>query len=306
MIRSLILRTSAALASATLAFLVIAPVAAPLAQGRNMNFPDACSVTVDGSGNVTMTCGSPPPPGALSCFISGAPGGQVAPNSTVSLAMSCTGGTAPYRYLWSPGGATSATIATTVAATTTFTVTATDSANVTSTQSVTVTVSSGGGGGGGGTGLCGQYPNVLPTVNVTWGQQGLSHSSQSGNFGDNTIWVFKLIVPPGTPNSTVFGYFNAVEDNGPGTFRQMTISTQACDFRQKDYTGVNGPLGVSNGVSVALYYGVATPFIFGNPGLTAGQTYYVSVRNWQLDPFPQSSCLQTSCNAVMNEIPAAP
>lgn len=307
MIQSFVARAQASLATAALAFLIVSPVAVPTAQGKTFNFPDTCTMTVDGNGNGTITCGSPPPPGALSCFISGAPSGAIAANSTVSLAMSCSGGTAPYRYVWTPGGATTATLSTTVAATTTFSVTATDSANQISSQSVTVTVSSGGGGGGGGgTGFCGQYANVLPIVNVNWGQQGLFHSNQSGNFGDNSVWVFKLTVPAGTPNSSTFGYFNLVEDNGPGTFRQMTISTQACDFRPKDFTGVNGPLGVSNGVSVSLYYGVAVPFIFGNPGLTAGQTYYVSVRNWQLDPSPQPSCGLTSCNAVMNEIGAAP
>jgi hypothetical protein len=86
----------------------------------------------------------------------------------------------------------------------------------------------------------------------------------------------------------------------------MTISTQACDFRNKDYTGANGPLAVSNGPTVSVSYGVATPFIFGPAGLTAGQTYYVSVRNWQLDPTPQNSCPLTNCNAQMNLDPALP
>ncbi|HEV2040218.1 MAG TPA: hypothetical protein VGT81_09265, partial [Casimicrobiaceae bacterium] len=305
MMRSLILRTSAALASATLAFLVIAPVAAPLAQGKTMNFPDACSITIDGSGNMTMTCGAPPPPGALTCSILGAPSGQVAPNTPISLAMSCTGGTTPYRYLWSPGGGTSATLATNVAATTTFSVTATDAANVTSTQSVTVTVSSGGGGPGY-PGFCNQYPVVLPVVNATWGQQSSMFSTASGNFGDNTVWVIKLVVPPGTPNSSIIGRFTTAEYQGPNTFRQLTISTQACDFRQKDYTGVNGPLAVSNGTTAEVSYGVATPFIFGPAGLSAGQTYYINVRNWQLDPTPQNSCGMTTCNAIMNNIPATP
>jgi hypothetical protein len=305
MIRSLILRTSAAIASATLAFLVIAPVAAPLAQGKTMNFPDACSVTIDGSGNVTMTCGSPPPPGALNCFISGAPSGQIAANSTVSLSMNCTGGTPPYRYLWNPGGATSATLATTVAATTPFTVTATDAANATSTQSVTVTVSSGGGGGPGFPGFCSQYATVLPIINATWGQQATWHSVDSGNFGDNTVWLFRLVVPPGTPPSAVIGRFTVFEYAGPNTPRQLSISTQACDFRAADYTGVTGPLQVcNNGSTCEISYGVATPFIFGPAGLTAGQTYYISARNWS--GFGGSSCGQTTCNAGMNDIPATP
>jgi hypothetical protein len=33
------------------------------------------------------------------------------------------------------------------------------------------------------------------------------------------------------------------------------------------------------------------------------QMYYVSVRNWQLDPVPQSSCGQTACNVKMHTEP---
>lgn len=305
MIRSFVARASAHLLNATLAFLFIASIAVPAAQGKNMNFPDSCTVTVDASGNVAMTCGAPPPPGALICSIVGAPSGQVAANSPVSLTMSCSGGTAPYRYLWSPGGGTTATLATTVAATTTFSVTATDAANATSTQSVTITVQS---SGGGGTGLCAQYTNVLPTVNVGWGQAGSWQSSASGNFGDgnSSVWVFKLVVPPGTPQSTVTGRFTISEFNGPSTFRQLTISTQACDFRFKDYTGANGPLAVSNGTTASVSYAVATPFVFGPAGLAAGQTYYINVHNWQLDPSPQNSCGQTTCNSLMSNDPAGP
>jgi hypothetical protein len=305
MIRSFVARASALLASATFAFLVIAPVAVPTAQAKNFNFPDACSVSVDSSGNVTMTCGATPP-GALNCSILGAPSGPVAAGAAISLTMNCSGGTTPYRYLWTPGGGSSGTLSTTVAATTTYSVTATDAANATSTQSATVTVSGGGGGGGGG-GFCSQFANVLPTINATWGQALSVVSSASGTFGDgnSSVWVFRLTVPAGTPTSTVIGRFSLWEFNGPGTFRQMTISTQACDFRPKDYTGVNGPLAVSNGTTVSVSYGVVTPFIFGPAGLTPGQTYYVSVRNWQLDPSPQNSCA-SNCNAQMNIDPALP
>jgi hypothetical protein len=305
MIRSSVARASALFASATFAFLCIAPVAVPSAQGKNFNFPDACSVAVDGSGNVTMTCGTTPP-GALNCSIIGAPSGPIAANAAVSLTMNCTGGTTPYRYLWTPGGGSSATLATTVAATTTYSVTATDAANATSTQSVIVTISSGGGGGGGGTGLCAQYSNVLPIGTATWGQQATWHSQDSGSFGDNTVWLFTLVVPAGTPNSSVTGRFTVFEYGGPAVPRQLTISTQACDFRPKDYLGTNGPLAMANGSTAEIAYGVSAPFIFGPAGLSAGQTYYISVRNWQLDPSPQSSCGASNCNAGMNDIPATP
>jgi hypothetical protein len=309
MIRSFVTRASALLASATFAFLLISPSAISPATGWTLNVPTACSIAPDGSGNFTMTCGTTPP-GALNCSIIGAPSGPVTAGAAVSLTMSCTGGTTPYRYLWTPGGGSSGTLSTTVAATTTYSVTATDNANATSTQGVTVTVSGGGGGGGGGTGFCSQYANVMPIITATWGASGAAYwySSASGNFGDgnSSVWVVRLTVPAGTPNSTYTGKFSVAEYQGPSTFRQLTISTQACDFRPKDYTGANGPLAISNGTAVSIPYGVAAPFIFGPAGLTAGQTYYISVRNWQLDPSPQSSCLQTSCNALMNDDPALP
>ena len=260
-----------------------------------------------GSGNTpttTVTWSNTPPAAPTGCTLGASTTSLPIGGGAVTLTATCTGGGAPTSYAWTGNNLPTPTVtnvaSTSITATTTFTVTPSNGGGPGNTASVTVNVA------GNTSGFCAQYQNVLPTVNVNWGQQGLFHSNQSGNFGDNAVWVFKLTVPPGTPNSSTFGYFNLVEDNGPGTFRQMTISTQACDFRPKDFTGVNGPLGISNGVSVSLYYGVAVPFIFGNPGLTAGQTYYVSVRNWQLDPTPQPSCGLTSCNAVMNEIGASP
>src|SRR6202163_2158048 len=119
MIRSFVAGASALLASATFAFLVLAPVAVPPAQGRTLNFPDTCSLVDQGGGNFIMNCGATPP-GALNCSISGAPSGSVAPGSAISLSMNCTGGTTPYRYLWTPGGGSSAQLATNVAATTTY------------------------------------------------------------------------------------------------------------------------------------------------------------------------------------------
>jgi len=306
MIRSFVAQASALLASATFALLLVSPIAISPATGGTLNFPSTCTLADNGGGNFTMSCGATPP-GALNCSIIGAPG-QVAPGSAISLTMSCSGGTTPYRYLWTPGGGSSGTLSTTVAATTTYSVTATDNTNATSTQSVTVTVSGGGGGGGGGgTGFCSAFANVMPIMNATWGQALSVLSSSSGSFGDgnSSIWVFRLTVPAGTPSSTAIGRFSLWEFSGPGTFRQMTISSQACDFRTKDYTGVNGPLAVSNGTTVSVSYGVVTPFIFGPAGLVAGQTYYISVRNWQLDPTPQNSCA-SNCNAQMNVDPALP
>jgi hypothetical protein len=154
---------------------------------------------------------------------------------------------------------------------------------------------------------CTGFPNVLATT-ATWGQAQSWQSSQFGAFGSGatTVWLFTLKVPVGTPTSTVIGRFAISEFQGPTTFRQMTISLTPCDFRKVDYKGANGPLAVSNGTTATISYGVTTPTPVGPAGLTAGQTYYVSARNWQLDPTPQNSCQAASCNAIMNVVPAAP
>ncbi len=116
-------------------------------------------------------------------------------------------------------------------ATTTFSVTPSNAAGNGNTASVTVNVA------GTSLGNCGQYSNVLPVVNVTWGQAANWQSTASGNFGDgnSTVWVFKLVVPPGTPAtpSSNIGRFTVSEFNGPTTFRQMTISSDGVRLPEK-------------------------------------------------------------------------
>jgi hypothetical protein len=260
-----------------------------------------------GAGNspsTTVTWSNTPPAVPTGCTLGASITNLPVGGGVVVLTASCTGGGVPTGYAWTGNNLPTPTgtnvASTSITATTTFTVTPSNGGGNGNTASVTVNVASNV------VGFCAQYVNVMPVINATWGQQASWQSFASGNFGDNSVWVFKLVVPPGTPNSLIIGRFTTAEYQGPNTFRQLTISTQACDFRQKDYTGVNGPLAVSNGTTAEISYGVATPFIFGPAGLTAGQTYYISVRNWQLDPTPQWSCGLTSCNAIMNDIPATP
>ncbi len=257
MIRSFVAQASALLASAALAFLLIAPVAVPSAEGGTVTFPASCTS-------------------------------------------------------WTPGGGTSGTLATNVAATTTYSVTATDAAGATSTKSVTVTVSNGAPPpppGGGGTALCAQYANVLPIVNATFGQQASFYSQTSGNFGDNAVWVIQLTVPAGTPTGILASAFTVAEYQGTNTPRQLTLSTQACDFRTGiDPTGSNGPLTLcQDGSSCQVSY-IVQPLPtrgagFGMAYLTAGQTYYINVRNYSNYPTPGYDCGLTSCNAIMNYQP---
>jgi len=148
---------------------------------------------------------------------------------------------------------------------------------------------------------------VIPANGVTapWATGGSWQSSQNGSFGDNTVWLFQITAGGGA--SATMGRFTVSEYQGPITSRQMTISSTPCDFRKKDYTGLNGPLSVSNGTTAEIYYGVCTPQLFGGTACMApGQVYYVSVRNWQTNPTPQASCGQAACNAIMNNQPASP
>jgi hypothetical protein len=247
-----------------------------------------------------------PPAAPSGCTLSANTASLPAGGGVVTLTANCSGGGAPTTYAWTgnnlPTPTTTNVAATSITTTTTFSVTPSNATGSGNTAQTTVSVA------GSSVGNCGQYSNVLPIVNATWGQAANWQSAASGNFGDGsrTIWVFRLTVPPGTPSSSVTGRFTVSEFNGPTTFRQMTISATACDFRAKDWHGVTGPFAVSNGTTASVSYAVAAPFIFGPAGLTAGQTYYVNVRNWQLDPSPQSSCSSTTCNALMSDDPATP
>ena len=266
----------------------------------------AQSGALAGQAQTTINWSNTPPAAPTGCTLGASNTNLPIGGGAVTLTATCTGGGAPTSYAWTGNNLPTPTAtnvsSTSITTTTTFSVTPSNAGGNGNTASVTVNVA------GNVTGFCGQYSNVLPIVNATWGGAANWQSTASGNFGSgaSTVWVFRLVVPAGTATSSVVGRFTVSEFSGPTTFRQMTISSQACDFRNKDYTGVYGPFSVANGTTARVSYGVAAPFIFGPAGLSAGQTYYVSVRNWQLDPSPQNSCLQTTCNALMSDDPATP
>jgi hypothetical protein len=191
-------------------------------------------------------------------------------------------------------------------------VTPSNSAGPGNTASATVTVGGGGGGGGGGgSGLANCTAQGITVVSgsaipTTWGTGGVWYSSQAGAFGDNAAWVFAVTVPAGTPDTATNGSFSIVEFGSQATPRQLTISTQACDFRPWDYSGVTGPSGSCvNGTSCRVVYSVQTPsfanLFSGIAGLTAGTTYYISARNFSSSG---NSCGAGNCTAVMNASPA--
>src|SRR5450755_129285 len=266
-----------------------------------------------GAGNTastTVTWSNTPPQAPTGCSLGALPTTLPVGCGSTALTVTFTGGGAPTSYTWTASPAPTSGFSAsagaaqtpTIGATTFFTVTPSNAGGNGNQATVSVNVTTNN------PGFCSQYGNVLPIINATWGQAGSWQSSASGNFGDNAVWVFKLVVPAGTPNSSVAGRFTVSEFQGAPTPRQLTISTQACDFRLSDYTGANGPLqSCNNGTTCEIQYGVSTPFIFGPAGLTAGQTYYINVRNFAGYPPPGDyDCGQTSCNALMNDQPATP
>jgi hypothetical protein len=147
-------------------------------------------------------------------------------------------------------------------------------------------------------GLCSQFPNILYT-DGTWAESAIHTTYFSDNpaFAWNGAWVYKFTLPPDAGGG---GRVTVSEFNGPPTTRDSTLSSVPCDFRPTDPTGVNGPLSRSNGTTTT------NNFIVG-PGvsqLTPGATYYLSVRNWDIDSKTIScSAAQQRCDALLYFVP---
>ena len=128
-------------------------------------------------------------------------------------------------------------------------------------------------------GFCGQYASYLFTNDGWVGGRLVSRDyTDSPGFAWNGVWVVKLSVPPGATLGGV-GALTVAEFGGPPTTRQMTVSRSACDFRPVDPSGNNGPFADvnSNTTRIQFVLGASSP---GFVGLSPGQVYYVSVRNW--------------------------
>lgn len=240
---------------------------------------------------------------------------NLAVGGNVTLTALCTSGTLPISFALTGGafgGMTGtqssanvgAQIIANVTAATTVGGTATNAAGPASLSSASITVQTGGGGFANCTSQ-GLTPIPAGGINVDWGTAPSLFSSSSGNFGDGTkwVWLFKITPPAGTPTTSLLGMgrFVVSEFGQTPTDRQMSISTTPCDFRRTDLTGLNnGPLAQIIGQTASLMYGVNAP----NKswaGMTAGTTYYVSVRNYKATGI--TSCSSSSCNALMNVAP---
>lgn len=128
-------------------------------------------------------------------------------------------------------------------------------------------------------GACGQFPNALYTDVGTGSVVAYTLFSEPPAFAWNGVWAVRFTVPA-TATQGAFGALQVAEFGGPPTFRDVTLSATACDFRPTDPTGANGPLAAASGLTASLPFvaGVSAP---PTAGLTPGATYYFNVRNYQ-------------------------
>ncbi len=128
-------------------------------------------------------------------------------------------------------------------------------------------------------GLCGQFPSALYSDAATNSVVAYTTFSDSPAFAWNGAWAVRFTVPP-TANSGAFGNLQVAEFGGPPTYRDVTLSTTACDFRPTDPTGVNGPLAAASGLTASISFTALVPAPPA-PALTPGGTYYFNVRNYE-------------------------
>ena len=149
--------------------------------------------------------------------------------------------------------------------------------------------------------LCSQFPSFLFT-NLGWGNilvLSRDYTDPPG-FAWNGAWAVKLTIPPDANTSaTRPGVVSVAEYNGPPAAREVTISRFACDFRPDDPSGNNGPVVRANSIGPLISFAVGAP-LQAYPVLAPGQTYFINVRNWQLET-GQVSCPQEQqrCDALV-------
>ena len=145
-------------------------------------------------------------------------------------------------------------------------------------------------------GLCAQEPSLLFSEVGSAHETVHSAYSESPGFAWDGAWVVRFTVPA-TAHAGQTGFGTAAEYDGPPTFREVTISTSACDFRAADPTGTNGPLARTYGMTPILYFDIRalTP---GSTGLAPGGTYYLNIRNRNGDGTVSCSATQARCDAL--------
>jgi hypothetical protein len=146
----------------------------------------------------------------------------------------------------------------------------------------------------GGANYCGAYSDVVE-VALPWG--GTVDTVSIGGMRPGTIIVGRLTVPAGASVAGV-GQVRFVEYIDGQAYRQMTVSSNKCDFRgfvpggasPVDPTSTNFPMAWSNDINPFIVYGASTA-----ARLQPGQTYYFNLRNvnWVTG---SGSCSTGTCN----------
>jgi len=145
-------------------------------------------------------------------------------------------------------------------------------------------------------GRCGMYPSALYSDVGSSSATVHSTYAEAPGFAWNGVWAVRFTVPA-TAGEGQAGNAVVAEFGGPSTYREITISPTACDFRATDPTGANGPLGRAGSTTAIMTFGIGTPGT-GGVKLQPGGTYWLNIRNYYPDT-ASISCSSSSgrCDA---------
>jgi len=231
-------------------------------------------VNASGSGtaaNVTVTW-QPRPTAPPACTVTSS---DPAPftGQSITLTANCTN--SPTGYIWTNcASATSTCVATSnTAGMQNYSVQATNVIGTSTAATVAVTWQQ----SIGPSDYCASYKDVVRT-SVAWGSSPTIYTKDFGPLKADGVAVVASVIPS-TIAPNAWGRLQWAEYVDPRGDRQVSLSRSPCDFRAPDPSGVNGPLVVTGGVSGDVYYNLAAAR-FGYPEghVTAGQTYYVNLR----------------------------
>jgi len=140
--------------------------------------------------------------------------------------------------------------------------------------------------------FCSAYNDVV-RIGAPWAGGPTYPTDYGGAFRANEVLVISITVPASAANAANKLFSASVtEYGGSPTFRDMRLSRSPCDFsRAVDPTGANGPISAGyNGQTVAVSGTVGV-------NMQAGQTYYISVRNWSA--LSGATCKSSTCNLLV-------